>query len=85
MAIYGLAPRFSAAGWGVLVMCLILGQLGQILQFPQWALNLSPFSHIPLIPAEDFVATPFLVLLAIAGLLVLGGISGFRRRDIPAA
>jgi ABC-2 type transport system permease protein len=84
MAIYGIAPRFSSASWGVLVVCLVLGQLGQILQFPQWALNLSPFSHIPPIPAEDFVATPFLVLLAIAGLLVLGGVSGFRRRDTPA-
>jgi ABC-2 type transport system permease protein len=85
MALYGLAPNLSSLSWGVLAVFLILGQLGQILQFPQWTLNLSPFSHVPMIPAEDFVITPFLVLLAIAVALTAVGLGGFRGRDIPAA
>jgi ABC-2 type transport system permease protein len=83
MALYGIFPRLSTLSWGVLAMSLIVGQLGQILQFPRWSLNLSPFSHIPLIPAEDFVATPFLILLAVATMMVVGGVAGFRSRDVP--
>lgn len=83
VALYGISPRLSTLSWGVLAMSLIVGQLGQILQFPRWSLNLSPFSHIPLIPAEDFVATPFLILFAVATALVAGGVAGFRSRDVP--
>jgi ABC-2 type transport system permease protein len=84
MALYGLAPRYVGLSWGVLVACLILGLLGQILQFPQWSLNLSPFSHIPLFPAEDIEALPMVILLVIGGLLISGGLLGFRRRDIES-
>jgi ABC-2 type transport system permease protein len=84
MALYGLAPHLSSLSWGALALFLILGQLGQILQFPQWSLDLSPFTHIPLIPAETFTATPFLALLGVVATLILAGIWGFRRRDIPA-
>jgi len=83
MALYGAFPRLASLSWGVLAFCLILGQLGQILQFPQWSLNLSPFTHIPTIPAEEFVAAPFAVLLVIAAGLIVAGMTGFRARDIP--
>jgi ABC-2 type transport system permease protein len=56
--------------------------LGQILQFPQWTLNLSPFTHIPLFPAQDIQAAPLVVLAAIAVVLLGAGLVGFRRRDI---
>jgi ABC-2 type transport system permease protein len=84
IALYGLSPRISSAAWGVLVGCLLLGQLGQILEFPQWLLDFSPFSHIPMIPAEDFVLTPFLILTMVTIVLVASGLTGFRRRDIPS-
>lgn len=83
MALYGLLPRASALSWGVLAASLLLGLLGQILEFPQWSLDLSPFTHIPLIPAEDFVLTPFLALMSIAVILIAAGLTGFRRRDVP--
>jgi len=82
MALYGLAPRYVALSWGALVACLILNLLGQILQFPQWSLNLSPFSHLPVFPAENIEALPMVTLLAIAIGLVAAGLIGFRRRDI---
>lgn len=83
IALYGAFPRLASLSWGVLAFCLILGQLGQILQFPQWSLNLSPFTHTPMIPAEDFVATPFAILLAVATGLIIAGMAGFRARDTP--
>lgn len=82
MALYGLAPSRVGLSWAVLVVCLVLGQLGQILQFPQWSLNLSPFSHIPFFPAENLEALPILILLAIAATLTAAGLVGFRRRDL---
>lgn len=82
MAFYGLAPRYVGLSWGVLVACVILSLLGQILQFPQWSLNLSPFSHVPLFPAEDLDAVPLVVLLVVAVGLITAGLTGFRRRDI---
>ncbi len=82
MALYGLAPRLVAVSWAVLVSCLLLGQLGEILQLPQWALDLSPFTHIPLIPVEELEVLPLAVLLVIALALTGAGLVGFRRRDI---
>jgi ABC-2 type transport system permease protein len=84
MALYGLAPRRTGLSWAVLVGCLILGQLGRILQFPQWSLNLSPFTHIPLFPAESLEALPMVLLLALSAALVGAGLIGFRRRDIDS-
>ena len=82
MAIFGILPRLTSVSWGVLVTCLLLGQLGQILQFPQWSLNLSPFSHIPRLPSADINLVPLLVLTAIALFLTALGMRGFQRRDV---
>ena len=45
--LFGVLPRFTSLSWGVLVACLLLGQLGQILQFPQWTLNAVPVQPYP--------------------------------------
>jgi ABC-2 type transport system permease protein len=82
MALYGLAPGYVGLSGGALIACLVLGQLGQFLQFPQWTLNLSPFTHTPNFPAQDIEVLPTLVLLSIAVVLVGAGLIGFRRRDI---
>ncbi len=81
-ALYGLAPRLTSVSWGVLVAFLVFGQLGQILQFPQWLLNVSPFSHVPTLSSGDLAIAPLVALAAIAALLVGGGLGGFQRRDI---
>jgi ABC-2 type transport system permease protein len=82
MALYGLAPDYVGLSWGALIACLVVTWLGQILQFPQWTLNLSPFTHVPLFPAQDIEVVPLLVLAAIAVVLLGAGLVGFRRRDI---
>jgi ABC-2 type transport system permease protein len=82
VALFGALPRFTSVSWGLLVASLLLGQLGQILQFPQWSLNLSPFSHIPRLPSADLNVVPLLVLTLLALALTAVGLSGFQRRDI---
>jgi ABC-2 type transport system permease protein len=79
--LYGMAPRLTALSWGALVAFLLLGQLGQILQLPQWSLNLSPFTHVPT-PPEPISAVPLLILTVIAAGLVGGGLVGLQRRDL---
>jgi ABC-2 type transport system permease protein len=82
VVLFGIAPRYSDAIWGVLVAFFLLGQLGRILQFPQWALNLSPFSHVPALPADELTVTPLVVLASLAVVLLATGLAGFQRRDV---
>ncbi|MGH3450156.1 MAG: ABC transporter permease [Haloechinothrix sp.] len=81
-ALFGWLPRATAAAWIVVVYAFVVGYVGQLLQFPSWLNNLSPFSHVPQMPAAEFTATPIVVLTVIAaGLLALGAV-GFRSRDV---
>ncbi|MGP4115070.1 ABC transporter permease [Streptomyces sp. 4N509B] len=80
--LFGLAPRFAAVSWGVLLAALVIGQFGDLLRLNQTVLNLSPFTHVPDLPGAAFEATPLLGLAVLAALLTAVGLGGFRRRDI---
>nr|WP_257003017.1 ABC transporter permease [Streptomyces sp. Alain-F2R5] len=80
--LFGWFPRASAAAWIVPVYAFVVGYLGQILQFPGWMNDLSPFGHVPRLPAADMNWTPLLVLTLVAAGLVRLGLAGFRRRDL---
>ncbi len=45
-------------------------------------LDISPFAHVPELPAADFSAGPLLALSAVAAALVALGLVAFRRRDL---
>lgn len=81
MVLYGVAPAFASWSWAALVGFLLLGQLGPILQLPQWAMNLSPFTHVPS-PPEPISALPVLALVSVSLLLLGIGLGGFRSRDL---
>jgi ABC-2 type transport system permease protein len=84
-ALYGFAPRLTVMSWGFLVICLLLGLLGQILGFPQWLIDLSPFTHVQALRAADANPAAIAALLAIGAGLTGAGLIGFRRRDLVAA
>ena len=48
-------------------------------------LDLSPFAHLPKLPAAAFTATPVAWLVAVALLLAAAGLAGFRRRDLVSS
>lgn len=81
VALYGFVPRQVGFAWGILVVFLLLGQLGPILELPQWTLNLSPFTHVPAPPAP-VQALPLVVMSALAAATTAAGLVGLRRRDI---
>jgi ABC-2 type transport system permease protein len=84
VALFGLLPRATAAAWGALAACYLAAFLGPLLGLPDWIMDLSPFTHVPLLPAAAFDAVPLLGLTAVAAGLVAAGLAGFRRRNVPA-
>lgn len=82
VALIGWAPRAVAAAWLVLTVCFIVGLLGELLSLPEWVRSVSPFDHVPQLPAAHFTATPLVVLAAVAAVLGASGLAGLRRRDI---
>lgn len=78
----GWLPRWAALAWAVFGFALLQSYLGDLLRLPGWLTSLSPFEHLPQVPAEPFTATPGLVSLAVAAVAVVIGALGVRRRDI---
>jgi ABC-2 type transport system permease protein len=81
-ALVGAVPRLVAAAWAVLAVCLLLGQVGQLLSLPDWVLDASPFQHSGNAPAHSPDPLPLVLLLAVAAALAAVGAAGLRRRDI---
>jgi ABC-2 type transport system permease protein len=82
VALVGLAPRGVVAAWAVLAFCFVDGLLGKVLGVPGWLTTISPFQHVPGLPAADLSVLPLAVLTAITASLTWAGLSGLRRRDI---
>ena len=81
-ALFGLAPRAQSLAWAALTACMLLWFLGPLLDLPQWVMDLSPYEHVPAIPAVGFEAGPLVALTAIAAALTAAGLAAFRRRDV---
>jgi len=87
VAAFALVPRWAAAiSWTALGLSLVVGQMGEMLNLPQAVTNLSPFTHVPAVPAEPFEILPVATLLGTSVVLVGVAATAFRRRDlaIPA-
>jgi ABC-2 type transport system permease protein len=82
VALVGLAPRAVVLAWAFLAVCLVVGLLGRVLKVPGWLMALSPFQHVPQLPAADLSIMSLAVLTAIAAALTWAGLAGLRRRDI---
>jgi ABC-2 type transport system permease protein len=81
-ALVGWFPRAAALAWLVPAYAFLVGYLGELLQFPGWAENLSPFGFVPRVPAENPALLPLIGLAAVAAGLVALGIVGLNRRDV---
>jgi ABC-2 type transport system permease protein len=85
-ALFGLLPRLVVgATWAVLAVVLFVTMFGEPLQLSRWVLDLSPFAHLPRLPAAAFTAAPLAWLLAVAAALAAAGLAGLRRRDLVSS
>jgi polyether ionophore transport system permease protein len=82
VALFGLVPRLAALAWGALAVFLLLTELGAFLGLNKWAVDISPFTHVPRLPGGAVTAAPLLWLTAVAVALAVAGLAGLRRRDL---
>jgi ABC-2 type transport system permease protein len=85
IAAFGLVPRLTVAvPVAVTVVGFVLSMLGPALDWPQWALDLSPFTHLTLVPAEPWAAPSGIAMTAVGAVLALAGLVIFHRRDLTS-
>jgi ABC-2 type transport system permease protein len=85
VALFGLLPRAITVTWALVFYSFVVVYLGGMLQFPEWTRNLSPFGHVPQLPAESFDVAPLAALSLVAAGLIAVGIAAFRRRDLQSS
>jgi ABC-2 type transport system permease protein len=82
LLVHGLLPRWSLAAWALVAWVFVAAMFGILLDLPQWLLNLSPFQHVPALPASPMSWLPIVVLTALAAALIAGGLAALERRDM---
>jgi len=81
-AMYGIHERLAFASWALVAWTFVAGIFGGVLHLPQWALDLSPFSHVPALPAASMSWPPLVALVIVASALLAVGHLALSHRDI---
>jgi ABC-2 type transport system permease protein len=80
---YAIVPRASAGiAYGLVTVAFLWQLSASLLGAPKWLIDLTPFAHVGLVPAQRFRTTDALVMLALAALAALAALWAFRRRDL---
>lgn len=81
-ALFGIVPRLATLAWGALAAFLLLTELGAFLGLSRWAVDASPYTHVPKLPGGAVAAAPLLWLTGLAAVLAVAGLAGLRHRDL---
>jgi ABC-2 type transport system permease protein len=80
---YAVLPRASSGiAYGLVIVAFVWQLFGSVLSVPKWALELTPFAHVGLIPAQAFRAGDAAMMLAIGLAAMLAAVWLFRQRDL---
>jgi ABC-2 type transport system permease protein len=82
VAVFGLFPKAMVLAWFVPVYGFFVLTFGPILGLPEWLYDLSPFDHIPRLPAVGQDIVPLVLMTGLAAALMAAGLYGVRRRDL---
>ncbi len=83
MLVHGIEPSLVVPiGGGFVVVAYVVTFLGPAANLPDAVVDLSPFAHLPFVPADatDWVSIVVITVIGVA--LGLAGVVGYRRRDL---
>jgi ABC-2 type transport system permease protein len=81
--VFAVAPRWTVLGWSGVAIVGVVGLFGQVLDLPQWMRDVSPFEHVPAVPAADVTWLPMVVMAAVAAGVLALAVDRLSARDIP--
>ncbi len=79
---FGISPRASFLPWVALGLCAVVLTLQSLSAISERLVDLSPFSHLPLVPAQPIEFWPLVWLSSIAFALSALGLGLWQRRDL---
>jgi len=80
---YAALPRAgSGIAYGLVVAAFVWQLFGSALSAPKWLLEVTPFAHVGLVPAQAFRAGDAAAMVAIGVAAALAALWVFRRRDL---
>ena len=80
--LFGLSSRLGPLAWSLLAVFIVIWTLASFGNLPAWLIDLSPFSHVPAVPAVALDMAPLLVMSALAMIFTAAGLALWRRRDL---
>lgn len=80
--VVGFVPRLVIVPWLYLAFTFFVVYLGPLLRMPEWTGRLSPFGYIPQLPVDSFQVVPVVGVGALAVVLLITGLAGYRKRDV---
>jgi ABC-2 type transport system permease protein len=85
MLAFALVPRASVGlSYGMVTLAYVWELFGGLMGAPQWVLDLTPFAHVGLVPAQPFRGAAAAAMLAVSAAAALGAVKAFSRRDLVA-
>jgi ABC-2 type transport system permease protein len=83
---YAVVPRASAGiGYGLVTLTFLWQLVGSLLGVPKWIVDLTPFAHVGLVPAQPFRPGAAVGMAALGVVVGLAAIAFFQRRDLTGA
>jgi len=80
---YAVAPRASAGiAYGLVTVAFLWDLFGALLGVPKWLVELTPFAHVGLVPAQPFRGVAAAAMIGIGLLAAVAALGAFRRRDL---
>jgi polyether ionophore transport system permease protein len=83
---YAIVPRASGAiAYGLLTVAFLWDLVGSLLSVPKWLVELTPFTHIGLVPAQPFRAGDAAIMLGVAAASAPLAAWIFTQRDLTGS
>ncbi len=81
-ALFGIRPGWSVWSWLLVGYAFFFGMFGALLDLPEFIADISPFSHLTVMPLAALEALPLAALVFIAVCLLSVGRALFQHRDL---